>query len=63
MQIVSLSETPDRRCIVGGQAFSTKAAYSTMYKAVDDPALNFVWSSRVPNRVNIFLDGYCTMIN
>lgn len=32
--------------MLGGEPFSTKVAYSTMYKVVDDPMLSMVWSLR-----------------
>jgi hypothetical protein len=50
---VTLSEQVDKRLLLGGADFSTKGAYHILHQD-QDPLTQFIWYSRVPNKVKVF---------
>jgi hypothetical protein len=52
LQGVTLLEQVDKRLLLGGADFSTKGAYHILHQD-QDPLTQFIWDSRVPNKVKV----------
>jgi hypothetical protein len=54
LQDIQLTEGKDRRTMLDGATFSTKAAYNTLQDSQQDDLTQYIWGSRLPGKIKIF---------
>jgi hypothetical protein len=61
LQVFQLTDGKDSRKMINGEPFSTRSAYACHHQSDSSAETEHIWSSRVPNKINVF--GWLVQLN